>query len=91
MADCQRYYQFLPSLLTHTAYGQASVTYAQNNILPVQMRAAPTVAISNLASVTNAASGAVGNLSSSRIISQAQVVATGQSYFYGDYALNAEL
>ena len=91
LADCQRYYQFLPSLLTHTAYGQGSVTYTQNNILPVQMRAAPTAAITNLVNVTNAASGAVGNLSSSRFISQAQVVATGQSYFYGDYALTAEL
>ena len=92
MADCQRYYQFLPGIVTATGYAPVNGVYYQNNMLPVPVRTAtPTIAISNVTGISNATNGTYNGVNGVRFISQGQAVAAGQSYFYADFAISAEL
>jgi hypothetical protein len=90
MADCQRYYQVISTLMTITNYAPAGFFY-QPMALPVTMRSAPTIVLSNFSNVINCTSSTAAALSSSSMYTSATVTATGTASYRSDVNLSAEL
>ena len=88
MADCQRYYQVGAIWTSIVAQGVGK--FGTQTTLPVQMRAAPTMAFSGVAS-GNCSGLVPANMTDFGFISAANASAAGEAYFNANYAANAEL
>ena len=88
MADCQRYYQV--GQVIYSTYGTAGQMVYGGFNLPVTMRASPTMAVTNTASV-NTGVIAAGNYNPTSMYVNANVVAVGSATLAGNYTASAEL
>ena len=90
MADCQRYYQAFGGHMQISGYGTAGGSIWGILLLPVVMRAAPTVVYSSV-SYTNASGLVMSGTTTAQLTNQAAITATGPGYAVGTAALSAEL
>ena len=89
MADCQRYYSFLQTLIVSGYNASGGLIYG-STVFPVSMRAAPTAVYSGVA-YGNASNLGSGGGSSTAIYSSATMTATAMGYAVYSIALSAEL
>ena len=89
LALCQRFYTFLSQSLS-PGYGVASATQYNEHILPVTMRASPSVTFANV-TYTNASALALNGANVGLIRTQNAVTATGQYWVAHDILAAADL
>lgn len=89
LALCQRYYQRYTDLLLQ-GYNAGAAAIHNDFILPVEMRAAPTVGLTNTAA-SNMGSTSVNMALAAHIRLSATCVGTGYGYSISTMTLNAEL
>ena len=88
LADCQRYYQVLTSVILCAGYS-ANVMYG-SYVFPTTMRASPTVTPSGVA-YANASSFLMNNVSPDNVTMSMVMLAAGFGYAQGSIILDAEL
>ena len=90
MADCQRYYQALGGHVLSAGYATAGTAVYTPLLLPVQMRATPTVAYSGV-SYSNASGMSLAGATPTQVTTVITGAATGETYGIGTIAASAEL
>lgn len=87
---CQRYFTSLPSQILFTGYSSANDGFYNNAVLPVNMRATPSIVASNVF-LLNANTFTVNAVTSSNLRMQATANPAGVAYVTYDVTLSAEL
>jgi hypothetical protein len=88
-ANCQRFYQFFPTLINQS-YAGAGQGFNGDFMLPVTMRAGPSVVFSNQ-SYFNASAVVINSIQTSHIRTSATCTALGLCYAMFDMTLSADL
>jgi hypothetical protein len=91
MADCQRYYQSVPGLLTAINAPAAGATGYLGYTLPVTMRASPTALIGTLSNVVNCSSQTITVSGFNSFYNAVTATAAGLAYYQSQPTFSAEL